>query len=282
MQGGNRGEGSPRPGPGRDRGSTRRTPAPSRQPPVPVTTTTPPPAICAPRQQRNRTQTLTRLAETVTRCHRCPRLVAYRAQVAQQRRAAYRDWTYWGRPVPGFGDPDARVVVIGLAPAAHGGNRTGRIFTGDRSGDWLYRTLHRFGFANQPHSTDRCDGLQVRDVYITAAAHCAPPANKPTPDELDNCLPYLVRELTLLRRLRVVIALGKVAFDRYLAARRSMNAPVPEPRPRFGHGSVHNLGSVTLLGSYHPSQRNTQTGLLTQEMFDAVFRAARGGEGPGA
>ena len=216
-----------------------------------------------------------RLAATVTRCRRCPRLVTYREQVARVRRAAYREWTYWGRPVPGFGDPDARLVVIGLAPAAHGGNRTGRIFTGDRSGDWLYRTLHRFHFANQPQSTDRSDGLHLRDAYVTAAAHCAPPENKPTADELDNCIPYLVRELTLLDRARVVIALGKIAFDRYLAARRAMGIAVPTPRPRFQHGSVHNLGNITLLGSYHPSQRNTQTGLLTPAMFDAVFRTAR-------
>ncbi|MCK6555635.1 uracil-DNA glycosylase [Candidatus Binatia bacterium] len=224
-----------------------------------------------------------KLADVVARCRRCPRLVAYRERIAGTRRAAYREWTYWGRPVPGFGTPEARLLVIGLAPAAHGGNRTGRIFTGDRSGDWLYRALHRFGFANQPRSVDRSDGLRLIDTYITAAAHCAPPANQPTPEEFDNCLPYLVREMRLLRRVCVVVALGKIAFDRYLVARRALGAAVPKPRPHFHHGCVHDLGDVTLIGSYHPSQRNTQTGLLTEKMFDAVFRQARsrGARGPG-
>jgi len=219
---------------------------------------------------------LATLARTVTHCRRCPRLVEYRERVARERRAAFAAWTYWGRPVPGFGDPAARLLIIGLAPAAHGGNRTGRMFTGDRSGDWLYRTLHRFGFANQPQSTDRADGLRLRDAYITAAARCAPPANKPTPEELVTCLPYLVCELRLLHHLRVVVTLGRIAFDSYLGARRAMDATIPIPRLRFQHGTAHDLGDVLLLGSYHPSQRNTQTGLLTEEMFDAVFATARG------
>ena len=170
---------------------------------------------------------------------------------------------------------DARLLVIGLAPAAHGGNRTGRIFTGDRSGDWLYATLHRFGFANQPTSTHRGDGLQLIKAYVTAAARCAPPDNKPTTEEFEHCRPYLERELQLLDHLRVVVALGRIAFDAYLNARRALGQPVPQPRPQFAHAACHDLGNVTLIGSYHPSQRNTQTGFLTHEMFDRVFAMAR-------
>lgn len=223
----------------------------------------------------HRTTEWKRLCAAVVRCRTCPRLVAYREQVAQEKRRAFRDWTYWGKPLPGFGDPAARLLVIGLAPAAHGGNRTGRIFTGDRSGDWLYATLHRFGFANQPTSTHRDDGLQLTDAYVTAAVRCAPPDNKPTPQELRNCLPYLEREISLLRRLRVVVSLGRFAFDAYLTARSSLGRPAPRPRPVFGHLAVTQLADVTLIGSYHPSQRNTQTGMLTQAMFDAVFAAAQ-------
>jgi uracil-DNA glycosylase len=211
----------------------------------------------------------------VVACRRCPRLVEHRERVAREKRRAFRDWSYWGRPLPGFGEPTARLVVVGLAPAAHGGNRTGRIFTGDRSGDWLYATLHRFGFANQPLSRDCNDGLRLIDTYITAAARCAPPDNKPTRDELANCQPYLEQELRLLHRACVVVALGRVAFDAYLSARAAVSQPLPQPRPQFAHGRTHDLSDVTLIGSYHPSQRNTQTGLLTQPMFDAVFTAAR-------
>jgi len=208
-------------------------------------------------------------------CRRCPRLVEYRERVAQEKRRAYRDWEYWGRPLPGFGDPAARLMVIGLAPATHGGNRTGRMFTGDRSGDWLYQTLHRFGFANQPTSTHRGDGLRLNDAYVTAAARCAPPDNKPTTQELRNCQPYLEREVELLRKVRVVVALGRIAFDAYLSARRALRMPVPQPRPQFGHAAIRELSDVLLIGSYHPSQRNTQTGMLTHAMFDRVFAAAR-------
>jgi len=219
---------------------------------------------------------LTVLQEEVTACRRCPRLVAHREAMAQAKRRQYRDWTYWGRPVPGFGDPRARLFVLGLAPAAHGGNRTGRIFTGDRSGDWLYEALHRFGFANQPTSTHRGDGLTLTDCYIAAAVRCAPPDNKPLPEEFDNCRPYLLEELRLLKGLRVVVALGKMAFDQYVKASRLLGQAVPPPVPRFGHGARYRLPwGVTLLGSYHPSQQNTFTGKLTRPMFHSVFKRAR-------
>jgi uracil-DNA glycosylase family 4 len=187
----------------------------------------------------------------------------------------YREWDYWGRPVPSFGDPQARLLIIGLAPAAHGGNRTGRVFTGDRSGDWLYGALYEAGFANQPTSIHKDDGLQLYDCYITAAVHCAPPENKPLPEEFAACRPYLLQELTLLKRVRVVMALGQIAFAAYLTARRESGLPILSPAPRFGHGCVFTLNETTLLGSYHPSQQNTFTGRLTREMFQAVFRTAR-------
>ena len=215
------------------------------------------------------------LSAEIIACRRCPRLVEYRERVAKEKRRAYRDWEYWGRPLPGFGDPAARLMVIGLAPAAHGGNRTGRIFTGDRSGDWLFQTLYRFGFANQPASTHRDDGLQLSDAYVTAAVRCAPPDNKPATQELENCQPYLEREIRLLRKVRVVVALGRIAFDAYLSARRALAMPLPQPRPQFGHAAIYELSDVFLIGSYHPSQRNTQTGMLTQAMFDRVFATAR-------
>ncbi len=218
---------------------------------------------------------LVRLCDAVVCCRRCARLVAYRERVASDKRTAYRDDVYWGRPVPSFGDPDARLLVIGLAPAAHGGNRTGRMFTGDRSGDWLFGTLHRFGFANQATSIDRADGLTLRDAYVTAAARCAPPDNKPTRDELDACRPFLADELRLLPRVRVVIALGRIAFDAFWTARTAAGHAVPRPRPPFAHAAACRLDGLTVLASYHPSQRNTQTGLLTAAMFDAVFAAAR-------
>jgi uracil-DNA glycosylase len=201
--------------------------------------------------------------------------VAWREQVAREKRAAYANETYWGRPLPGFGDPKARILVLGLAPAAHGGNRTGRIFTGDRSGDWLFAALYRAGLANQPQSISRDDGLTLRGAYVTAAVRCAPPGNRPLPSERDNCLPYLVRELTLLEPVRVIVCLGGFAWDVALRALAALDAEIPRPRPRFGHGASVEIGRWTLLGSYHPSQQNTFTGRLTEPMLDAVFEQAK-------
>ena len=205
----------------------------------------------------------------------CPRLVAHREKVARVKRAAFKDWPYWGKPVPPFGDPDARLLIVGLAPAAHGGNRTGRIFTGDRSGEWLFRALHRAGFANQPSSISRDDGLQLTDCFITAAVRCAPPGNKPTPREFANCQPYLEREIAILKRVRVVVTLGKHATDAFLRAWQHTGHQVPRPRPKFAHLGEQPLAPIRLITSYHPSQQNTQTGRLTQEMLDAVFGRAR-------
>ncbi len=215
------------------------------------------------------------LQRQIVACSLCPRLVAYRERIAREKVKRYRDWNYWGRPVPGFGDPQARLLVIGLAPSAHGGNRTGRIFTGDRSGDWLYGALYEAGFASQPTSTHKDDGLQLIDCYITAAVRCAPPENKPLPEEFAACRPYLLRELSLLKHVQVVIALGQIAFSTYVAARRALNAPVPVPAPRFRHGGIYRFAQLTLIGSYHPSQQNTFTGRLTREMFQSVFQQAR-------
>lgn len=210
------------------------------------------------------------LAADVVACRRCPRLVAWREQVATEKRAMFRDEEYWGRPLPGFGDPAARLLVVGLAPAAHGANRTGRIFTGDRSGDWLYRALYRAGFANQPTSVRRGDGLALTDAYITSPVRCAPPANKPTTEERDACAPFLDRELALLTEVRVVVALGGFAAN-LIAARAGVS-----PRPKFGHGAEWELGDGrTLICCYHPSQQNTFTGRLTEPMMDAVFSRAR-------
>lgn len=211
----------------------------------------------------------------VIACRKCPRLVRYREAAAHAKVARFREWEYWGRPVPGFGDPDARLLVVGLAPAAHGGNRTGRVFTGDRSGDWLYRALYRTGFASQPTSTSRDDGLELTDCYIAAAARCAPPSNRPTRTEFRRCRPYLTREIEALSRLRVVVALGGVAQAEFLRAWEASGRTVPRPRPRFQHRAIHELPPATLISSYHPSQRNTQTGLLSEAMFDSVFQAAR-------
>jgi uracil-DNA glycosylase family 4 len=220
--------------------------------------------------------TLAMIQREVLSCVHCPRLVEYRTRVAREKRRQYREWEYWGKPLPSFGDPKARLLIIGLAPAAHGGNRTGRMFTGDQSGDWVYRTLHRFGFANQPTSEHRGDGLKLKDAYITAAAHCVPPDNKPSRSELATCRPYLVRELQLLRRVRIVVPLGKVAFDAFLAARRDLALPPSEARPPFAHEASTWLPEGTLLlASYHPSRQNTQTGRLTRAMFEAIFARAR-------
>ena len=213
---------------------------------------------------------LAALEGEIVACRACPRLVEWRERVAREKRAAFRDWDYWGRPVPGFGDPEARLVVVGLAPAAHGANRTGRVFTGDRSGDWLFRAMHRAGFANQPNAESRDDGLELLDARVVATVRCAPPDNRPTTEERDRCHPYFERELALLDRARVYLALGGWALNR-LAVLEGLR-----PRPRFGHGAEFALpGGRTLLCSYHPSQQNTFTGRLTEAMFDAVFARAR-------
>ena len=217
----------------------------------------------------------TKLRRDIIDCTVCPRLVAHRERVAREKRRQFCDDEYWGRPLPGFGDPQARLLIVGLAPAAHGGNRTGRMFTGDSSGDWLARALHGEGFASQPTSTRRDDGLTLRDAFITAAVRCAPPDNKPTPKEFAACRAFLIRELALLRRVRVVVALGKLAFDAYLAARSEMGLEAPRPRPAFAHGAAYALPDATLIASYHPSRQNTQTGRLTRPMLSSVFRSAR-------
>ena len=221
------------------------------------------------------TASLCEVEREVVVCRRCPRLVAWREEVARGRRASFSSEEYWGRPLPGFGDPEASVLVLGLAPAAHGGNRTGRIFTGDRSGDWLFGSMYRTGFANQPMSVSRDDGLRLTGAWVTAAVRCAPPANRPTPAERDNCLPYLVRELRLLSSVRVVVTLGSFAWDVALRALAAMGEPRPRPRPKFGHGAETQIGSFELLGCFHPSQQNTFTGKLTEPMIDAVFERAR-------
>jgi uracil-DNA glycosylase family 4 len=219
---------------------------------------------------------LTVLNKTITDCTACPRLVIYRQEIARQKRKQYRDWTYWGRPVPGFGDCQARLYVLGLAPAAHGGNRTGRVFTGDRSGDWLYDALYRYGFANQALSTHQEDGLSLTDCYIGATVRCAPPENKPAPDEFQRCSRFLQDEVRLLKNYRVVITLGKIAFDHYLKTCRTQGHVMPAPVHKFGHGVTYRLPwGVILLGSYHPSQQNTFTGKLTRSMFHSVFQRAR-------
>ena len=214
---------------------------------------------------------LAALEAEVVECRRCPRLVAWREEVARVKRAAYATETYWARPIPGFGDPDARIVLLGLAPAAHGANRTGRVFTGDRSGDFLFAALHRTGFANQPTSRHLGDGLALTDCWITASVRCAPPANKPTPAERDTCLPWTVQELALLRNARVLVCLGQFAWDNALRLLPSR----PRPKPRFGHGAVVDSEPWRLLGCFHPSQQLTFTGVLTPAMLDDVLRRAR-------
>lgn len=222
---------------------------------------------------------LTALRNRVIRCRKCPRLVEWRESIAREKTKRYLDWHYWGKPVPGFGDPRAELMLVGLAPAAHGGNRTGRMFTGDRSGDWLFRALFKAGFANQPISDGRNDGLILRNCYITATCRCAPPKNKLLKSEITQCRPYLLREIQLLDNLRVVIGLGKIGFENAYQSLREVHSESimgMKRRPVFGHGSEYHLNDrLSLLGSYHPSQQNTFTGKLTEKMFDAVFQRAR-------
>jgi uracil-DNA glycosylase len=215
------------------------------------------------------------LNQEVVVCGLCPRLVTYREQIAREKRRAYRDWQYWGRPVPGFGDPNARVLVLGLAPGAHGSNRTGRPFTGDASGNFMYPVLHEAGFANQATATSKEDGLVLKDLYITAAARCAPPANKPLPTELANCAPYLERELQGLKRVKVIVALGKIGFDAYLNYLKRLGQLQSKGAYVFSHGARYKMpdGRI-LLASYHPSNQNTQTGKLTRAMFARIFKEA--------
>lgn len=214
------------------------------------------------------------LTAAIADCRACPRLVAWRELQATEKVARYRDEPYWGRPVPGFGDPGARILIVGLAPAAHGGNRTGRVFTGDRSGDVLWAALHATGFADRPSSRRADDGLTLADAYVAAAVRCAPPANRPTPEERDRCRPYLARELVLLPRVRVIVALGAFGWDATLRVLADLGASIPRPRPRFGHGAEATVGPCVLVGSYHPSQQNTFTGRLTPAMLEAVLRRA--------
>jgi uracil-DNA glycosylase family 4 len=220
--------------------------------------------------------TLDSLNRQVIICRKCPRLVRWRESCARHPPRRFQGMDYWGKPLAGFGDPKARLLIVGLAPAANGGNRTGRMFTGDRSGDWLYGGLHAFGFANQANSDHRRDGLKLKDCYITAAVRCAPPANKPSRAEFERCRPYLVQELKFFKSLRLVVVLGKIAFDSFLAAYRENGGVLPKPRPKFGHAvSVVLPDGLRLICSYHPSQQNTFTGKLTQPMFRNIFKQAR-------
>ena len=219
---------------------------------------------------------LSSLNEKIIRCQLCPRLVEWRKQIAGEKVARFSEWDYWGKPVPSFGDCRAQLLIVGLAPAAHGANRTGRMFTGDRSGEWLYRTLYTFGFASKPDSIAREDGLTLKNCYITAAVHCAPPGNKPLPAEFRNCGAYLLEELRLLNNVRVIIGLGKLAFESVFDAAREMDLTALVKRPAFFHGAEYSLSDdCMLIASFHPSQQNTFTGKLTQPMFDAVFRRAK-------
>lgn len=224
----------------------------------------------------DRRAALAEIEREVVECRRCPRLVEWRERVAREKVARFRGDEYWGRPVPGFGDPDARILLLGLAPAAHGGNRTGRVFTGDESGNFLWPALHAAGLADRPVSLRRGDGLTAIDLWVTAPVKSAPPDNKPLPSERENCAPFFLRELAVLDRLRVVVALGSIAWDSALAAFAALGHPTPRPKPRFGHGAETKVGPWTLLGSYHVSQQNTRTGRLTRPMLDAVLERARG------
>ncbi len=218
-----------------------------------------------------------KLNQRIIRCRLCPRLTTYRERIGRDKKREFRDWDYWAKPLPSFGDSRARLLIIGLAPAAHGGNRTGRFFTGDSSGRWLFRALHKAGFANQPTWQRRDDGMKLLDGYITAVLHCAPPDNKPLPPEIEHCRVYFDEELRRLKHLRVVVALGRIAFDNYLKGLRRLGVALPKPLPRFAHNTIHELGGglPALIASYHPSRQNTNTGKLTEPMFDAVFARAR-------
>jgi uracil-DNA glycosylase family 4 len=224
--------------------------------------------------ERESKRSLAGLEQAISRCARCPRLVAWREEAAAEPPRRFKGQEYWARPVPGFGDPEATIMVVGLAPAAHGGNRTGRVFTGDSSGDWLFASLHRTGLANQPTSTSAEDGLRLERTWISAVVRCAPPANKPTPTERDTCLPWLEEEMRLLGSIRVIVALGAFAWDGVLRALRGLGKEVPRPKPRFTHGAEATIGGRRLIGCYHPSQHNTFTGRLTEDMLDATFRRA--------
>ena len=219
------------------------------------------------------------LRDEIVECRRCPRLVAWREQVAREKVLRYRDETYWGRPAPGFGDPDARLLIVGLAPAAHGANRTGRVFTGDASGDFLWRALHELGLADRPSSRRADDGLTLTGVRIAAAVRCAPPLNKPTIDERDTCAPFLFREIEILDQVRVIVALGQFGWNAVLRVLARAGESVPRPRPRFGHGAEVRIGERVLIGSFHPSQQNTFTGKLTAPMFTSVLAQARDAAG---
>lgn len=224
----------------------------------------------------NNKDQLLQLQNQIIQCTLCPRLVAWRQKVAEEKVRRFAHETYWGKPLPSFGDPDAKMLIVGLAPAAHGGSRTGRMFTGDRSGDWLYLTLHKFSFANQPTSTNRNDGLILKNCYITAALRCVPPQNKPTTEEKINCFPYLVQEIDILENIQVVVALGKIGFDAVLNAFKVIDGTNFSKRPQFGHGVEVKMNErITLIASYHPSQQNTFTGKLTESMFYAIFKRAR-------
>jgi uracil-DNA glycosylase family 4 len=222
---------------------------------------------------------LKKLQDKVVRCHKCPKLVAYLKEVSNHKPKRFRDWDYWSKPLPSFGDPDARVLIVGLAPAAQGGNRTGRMFTGDRSGEWLFNALYQFGSANQPNSLRRDDGFKLDDCYITATIRCAPPKNKPLPEEIENCRPYFLKELDLLKNIKVIVPLGQIAFTQTLRSLRLKGYDVP-PLP-FGHGKSYTippgdrLQTISLITTYHPSQQNTQTGKLTRLMFHNIFRMVR-------
>jgi uracil-DNA glycosylase len=228
-----------------------------------------------PQEPLDASDSLERVAADVEACSRCPRLVAWREEAAANPPRRFAGEHYWARPLPGFGDPDAHLLIVGLAPAAHGGNRTGRIFTGDRSGDWLFAALHRAGYANRPTSVRRGDGLKLTGAYVAAVNRCAPPVNRPTPEERDNCLPYLSRELALLPGARVLVALGSFAWDGLLRALTANGISTPRPKPRFGHGTEAAVGAHVMIGCFHPSQQNTFTGKLTEEMTDAVLGRAR-------
>ena len=228
------------------------------------------------KQDRSASATWDRLNRKIVRCDRCPRLREHCLTIAQEKRAAYRDWTYWGKPVPNLGDPHGRLLIVGLAPAAHGANRTGRMFTGDRSGDFLFAAMHAAGFANQPTATDRDDGLMLQDIAITAAAHCAPPANKPTTEELAKCRDWFEQSVDLFTNLRGFVALGRIGFDQIVKLYRDRDWLPAGPRPKFAHGAAHTItGRPFVICSYHPSQQNTFTGRLTLEMLTAVFTEAR-------